>query len=369
MQIDFHHAVTYVLSRLAGFDQQESATIAHSCQYVDDATNSGFITFDNGKMYYRTSSAHKTIDTKNFTSDLNHMTWMPFHFVPGNGGLPAGKDPVGGDIEKLICCKNSNVAKDLVEHCFNALHKKKKPDAYLHQLGITLHTYGDTWAHKDFAGVVHPVNRISDFTIVNQSRIKRIKRWLALVWETVKSRVASLFINDVLPLGHGPALTHPDLPFLEFTYKDGNGNPKHRNNHELFMEAVDEIYSVLVKFQKGKYTGTKHKLPPKDRKQIEILFQHLKSDSEKKRHRRWIRAIALGLFSFGPEQISYIAKGEGSWKHIAIGTEKKKDKGTEVFKYKDSFETSDWKLFHDGLLKHREFMLRRILPKYGLEGL
>lgn len=41
MQIDFHHATTYVLARLAGFEHPEANIIAYSAQYVDDATNSG----------------------------------------------------------------------------------------------------------------------------------------------------------------------------------------------------------------------------------------------------------------------------------------------------------------------------------------
>ena len=39
MQIDGHHTLTYVLSRMAGFEHDEAYIIAHSAQYVDDATN------------------------------------------------------------------------------------------------------------------------------------------------------------------------------------------------------------------------------------------------------------------------------------------------------------------------------------------
>ena len=41
MQIDFHHAVTYVAARLAGFSANDAGIIAHSAQYVDDAVNAG----------------------------------------------------------------------------------------------------------------------------------------------------------------------------------------------------------------------------------------------------------------------------------------------------------------------------------------
>jgi hypothetical protein len=38
MQIDFHHAVTYLCARMAGFAAAEAEIIAYSAQYVDDAT-------------------------------------------------------------------------------------------------------------------------------------------------------------------------------------------------------------------------------------------------------------------------------------------------------------------------------------------
>jgi len=50
MQIDFHHAVTYVVARMAGFNHNEADTISYSAQYVDDATNDGVIEFTNGNV-------------------------------------------------------------------------------------------------------------------------------------------------------------------------------------------------------------------------------------------------------------------------------------------------------------------------------
>ena len=43
MQIDFHHAVTYVAARVAGFVHWEADIIACAAQYVDDATSSGVV--------------------------------------------------------------------------------------------------------------------------------------------------------------------------------------------------------------------------------------------------------------------------------------------------------------------------------------
>src|SRR5579871_1281898 len=103
MQIDFHHTVTYVLARLAGFPAPEAATIAWASQFVDDAVDSATVRFDNGAMYARTSSAHKMLDYRNFEALADHLVWLPFHFLPGNGGLPAGQHPPGTFVDKLIC--------------------------------------------------------------------------------------------------------------------------------------------------------------------------------------------------------------------------------------------------------------------------
>jgi hypothetical protein len=47
MQIDFHHATTYVIARDAGLDHHDADIIAYAAQYVDDATCSGAAYFDN----------------------------------------------------------------------------------------------------------------------------------------------------------------------------------------------------------------------------------------------------------------------------------------------------------------------------------
>ncbi len=53
-------------------------------------------------MFTRISSAHKMLDYRNFQEFVNYQVWIPFHFLPGNGGRKAGEDPEGKFIEKLI---------------------------------------------------------------------------------------------------------------------------------------------------------------------------------------------------------------------------------------------------------------------------
>ena len=156
MQIDFHHTATYAIARIAGFTHDDAAVIAHCAQYVDDATNGGTIAFDNGAMYTHIASAHKHFDYRNFSDLAMQRVWLPFHFLPGNGGVAAGANPEGRFIEKIICRPNSHVAQDVLRSCI------REQDARygLHRLGITMHVYADTWAHQGFAGVNHRVNDI-----------------------------------------------------------------------------------------------------------------------------------------------------------------------------------------------------------------
>jgi hypothetical protein len=39
MQIDFHHAIVYVISRMAGFDHRQAEVVAYASQYSAERSN------------------------------------------------------------------------------------------------------------------------------------------------------------------------------------------------------------------------------------------------------------------------------------------------------------------------------------------
>ena len=158
MQIDFHHATTYVIARDAGFKHDEAEIVAYAAQYVDDATSSGTVQFDNQAVYNRISSAHKMLDPRNTQALANHQVWMAFHFLPGNGNKQAGENPSGSFINKIICRPNSPVAQEMVRGVI--LDKNRLYG--LHRLGVAMHVYADTWAHQGFAGVLHEINEVEN---------------------------------------------------------------------------------------------------------------------------------------------------------------------------------------------------------------
>ncbi len=363
MQIDFHHGVTYVVARLAGFDHSQANIIAHCAQYVDDATNSGLIFFDNGALFNRTSSAHKMLDYRNFRKLANYQVWIPFHFLPGNDSLPAGKDPDGKFLYKLICRPNSYVAQAMVTE---SIQHHDKPYS-LHRLGITMHVYADTWAHQGFAGVNHRVNEADDLVDeTGQADSELTKRVNKYFQKNFLEQLLGSVIGDSFPLGHGAVLSHPDKPFLKWGYKNGLGQEIERNNPRDFLEAAENMCIWLQRYRLGDPGAEVSGLPSGDRELIAQMLENITDNNGEVRHQTWLTSIKEGKFSFGKAEVTYIPKGQGSWKYKALKTESFTDTGKEQFSYHPSFLQSNWKLFHDALKAHRFYIIHELLPQYGI---
>ena len=363
MQIDFHNGVTYVVARLAGFDHAQADVIAHCAQYVDDATNSGLIHFNNGAVFNHISSAHKLLDYRNFRALANYRVWIPFHFLPGNEGLPAHKNPAGLFVNKLICRPNSHIAQDMLRQCIQLRQHQQG----LYRLGIAMHVYADTWAHQGFAGVNHPVN---EATKLLDSRgnpdLKFTKKVKAYFKNKLVGNFTGHFLSGVFPLGHGAVLGHPDKPFLKWGYTNGLKQKINRNNPQDYLEAADHMCQWMQRYRLGDADAHVPGLPADDKATIAEQLQTIVHDDDDVRYQQWLALIAHGRFSFGSARLSYIHKGKGSWKHDAIATEADLDTGTEVFPYQPHFEQSHWKLFHEALIAHRTYIVDTLLPQYDI---
>jgi len=392
MQIDFHHAVTYVACRDAGFSHAEADTVAHCAAYVDDATDGKLVRFKNNKsLYKRIATAHKMLDYRNIFELANHYSWLPFHFLPGNGGNPADESNGLTFTQKIVCRPDSHIARDMIASCI-----REKGRAYaLHRLGITLHVYADTWAHQGFTGQVGRENKVDDLRIdaipkgnksiisahlkhhrMHNSILKASDYCSRFKWilRKIKNIIPGLAseITDEFPLGHGAVLSFPDLPYLHWSYKP-EGSAKsdqkriERKNWEVFVTAADHLCKVAKAYQAGSsdidgQTG----LSDDTKTKIETLFQEFVDMDGGKRHNAWLSKIEQGYFSFGPQRLEYTPWGINSWKHVALGTIKEIDLKVEKFVYTDQFLTSDWKMFHDAAQAHRFELIQNILPRYGI---
>jgi|TARA_Y100000310_G_scaffold345233_2_gene462973 hypothetical protein len=353
MQIDFHHGVTYVIARCAGFSHRDANVVAYASQYVDDATSAGTIRFDTGAMYTRIASAHKMLDYRNSKTLKNSQVWVPFHFLPGNGGKEAGQNPSGSFINKLVCKPDSYVSHDVVAACIADKHKKYG----LHRLGVTMHVYADTFAHQQFAGKNHKINTVTDIYVNG----RKDRDW--------SDRIANFFVDRALPLGHGPALSYPDRPYLKWSYKNHRGKRITRDNTAIFVEAAESLCKAMQRFRAGDadFDAPGFADQADEKSKIRTLLTETREESGEERHKAWLSQIEAGYFGFGPQRVTYVPKGRGSWKHKALKTLDPTDDDDEKFIWSDAFLDSHWKRFHDGLQAHRFDVLHDILPRYGIQ--
>lgn len=357
MQIDFHHTVTYILARIAGFEHDHAVVIAHSAQYVDDAVFQGTLTFSNGAMYSHINSAHKLLDYRNFERLADHHVWVPFHFLPGN---------ITNDdtdfYQKIICRPNSMIAQEMVNACV----QNQNTWFSLHQLGITMHVYADTWAHQGFAGVIHEENNIRDIKILDDQNNKnafddQLKRFFGDIFDDVKST----FVGTVSPLGHGAALTCPDQPYLKWQYTDCNGKIIKRDNTEIFIDACEAMYHVMSRYIQQDINAKVNPFPIKTADALRRCFKQFNDPDARVRHPLWLKAIQEGQFGFPGVSLHYVDQGSGAWKYDALGKDYDQYE-SHTFLYQHAFLKSNWKLFHDALQFHRLTIINQILPKYGM---
>lgn len=353
MQIDFHHTVTYVVARFSGFDHSEAQIVAHAAQYVDDATNSGVVRFDNGAIFSRYATAHGMIQMANWKNAENLLCWVPFHFLPGNCGEPFDSSASAKNEERLVCVKDSLLAQEMAAACVS---DKQAGEPYaLYRLGITAHVYADTWAHQGFVGMVDPLNGISDIKDARGRSPISLGRRLVGWFDKVVKR-----ITDVP--GHALALDMPDRPYLHWSYRSHNGTRVNRDNPESFAEAADGLCRLFQTYLGKHVLG----LSAPQQQQLFTMLKMITSISADERHREWLLALKNDNFGFGPVEIDYIPKGVGSWKHQALGTTNASDVGDEIYAFNPQFLSSHWRLFHTAAKAHVDYVVESLLPKYGI---
>ncbi|OSM01491.1 DUF6765 family protein [Magnetofaba australis] len=375
MQIDFHHTVTYVAARLASyqgkkFSTQEAEIIAKSAQYVDDATGSGAVNFGNGAMIQRHASAHRMMDYRNFKELKNHQVWIPFHFLPGNDGQEKSQASELKFFEKIVCKPDSPVARDMVAEC---IRERDKPFA-LYRLGITMHVYADTFSHQQFAGVSHQYNEIFDVVCENDEPPTSFKERLSNFFKGAVDEITSTFVEETLPLGHGAALSYPDLPYLKWQYTrkdiDGNSVQIERDNTDLFLSAVIAMHKAMSRFLAGDPIAEVEPISQSNLDAIRALFLHedTRTRDADGRHAVWLNRLASGNYFEGIDavELTYHGDGRKAWKYEAIGSPLMSNGEQDYYKWKQEILTSHWKLFHDALLAHRFHIIHELLPEYGI---
>ena len=350
MNIDFHYGVIYLTSRLAGMNQAQAQIVAHACQYVDDATTPGILEFEGGETYDRFASAHRLFDYKNALNMENRVVWAPFHFLPGGQG--------GSLEEKSICRPDSEIAKAMVRRSIEG----NQANNSLHRLGVTLHVYVDTWAHQGFSGTVSKYNTVKTLAGDDHDHdtwINKLKGFLVEAGENVEA----LTLDAISGLGHGAALHFPDMPWAKWKYTNGHDHKIERNNLPDFVQAADMACKAIQGFlNSNSQYETEPGLGKEAKQAIENLLSSNRDHDETRRLEYLSRSIAEGKIPGIKEEIpKYIAKGQGSWKHLATGITDVGDGGRPPV-WSQAFEVSDYRKFHDAIKQHRFVVTQEILP-------
>ena len=252
-----HFHATHATALLAGLEEKEALIVATAAQFVDDADYNNSEPNDDNELMFAVCTGHHPIDTSAAGSyvrvatisqlhpQAHRLVWVPFHFLPGGKGETLE--------EKLLCVKNSNIAQQMFEHYIARQNEaqRKKP-FYWHLLGVASHVYLDTFSHYGFSGISSEMNEIKLGSIEHKIRDTRIANYVAEKFsnfvENYKGEIADLATSG---LGHGPAATYPDRPYMvwQFEYEKkrwGNGTKSGwRNNPETFREGLQELHHRL----------------------------------------------------------------------------------------------------------------------------
>ena len=363
MHKDIHYFGTYAMARAAGLKPDICQTIATAAQFVDDNDDDqSIIEFEDGGRFDICPTAHPMFHEDNtvFGNDQRRV-WLPFHFLPGNEG--------DGMSERLVCRKDSTIAKQMVDHCLSLI----QGPFGLHLVGIAVHVYADTFSHYGFSGVSSRWNQVDGESIKllnderdteseNQFRKKYGFTTILDNWRQSSDRFKSGFAETFSgALGHGGTLKYPDYPYLkwEFSYEhDGWKQPNsNRDNSETYLEACEKLhgmFSLIGQDIPGFMNGQGRKFD--DIQEVVTSILKTPETDREKRCLLWKKAAEDGNLFASRENIrSY--QGDG-WKKelndLNGGHNSSSACNTSVFQFFQAAAT------------YRTYVLRDLLPAHGL---
>lgn len=207
MDIEFHYYLTYLIAARAGFSFDDASIIAFASQLTDD----NCVIFEiskNTKAEY-SNYISQTMNILKPKKDLLRI-YSHFHFIPGNPTAQEAKRK-DGKMHWLNTTPDSENANLIFD---SALTTKN-----LYRIGISCHSFADTFAHQNFVGFYDKFN----------------------------SRHGVL--ETLMPaIGHAAFLTFPDQPAQIWSDERLFDNIHIVYNRERFMLAAAKIYAKLKKY-------------------------------------------------------------------------------------------------------------------------
>jgi len=361
MQVDMHYYGTLAIALAAGIQKDDAEIIAYASQFVDDSTGDDSKVNDDHGLLYAINTAQSPrqviIDNPFRLQEITieqRRVWIPFHYLPGGEGTSFS--------EKLLCIKNGIIAQKMFEH--NIETALRKPFG-LHLLGITAHVYMDTFSHYGFSGISSTLNRIRNNTI----ELNEDQKINGLLPRLGVARVAE---NIVKGLGHVGVIELPDIPYLKWQFKfdrpRSNDDDKNiRNNSVDFMEGCKCLYYYFLKFAKLRYAkfgnrwkfassgiklkntkSGKHQNFSKIKNKIQEIIES-ENDNKDDRIEKW---YASGLIQDCKRY------DNDTW-------EQEKENFSKRLSSSDGIHTNVYR-FHQAATFHRYYVLKDLLPSYGI---
>ncbi len=331
MQQDMHFYGLGFLAMAAGLKKDDAFTIAYASQYVDDSIESDPMNCTDF-MFDPVRTAHNGLGAVKWT--VQRKIHMPFHFLP-KGFLTSQPDA-------FITEPNSPLANQVIDR---ALSESDQADRMI-ALGIAMHTYADTWAHSGFVGKDDELNDASGI------KYKERSDWIDPVAENV--------VLDILPkIGHAQTGHYPDLPWLEWKYKqDSTGKIKQRKNFDLFLDAAENIhakFSGMPEATEKKLAWDKIKPDVADTiaisdPRLEIRIRGWKEAYFK--HFGLVQKFTYHHLIWRNEAFDQRFQGKTDWDTMTHD-----DFLATVFKTRKDFWTSRWVKFHKMAQKQRNYIL------------
>lgn len=222
-------------------------------------------------------------------------------------------------------------------------------DLRLYRIGIALHTFADTWAHREFSG------RFNEENDIEAIHVWKNERWKHLFIEN--------FSLDLFPeIGHAEAGYYPDLPFQKWKYKNYKRREVPRDNRKEFLKCAKEIFDRLVVVPKVKGK------PPADWKAIKNRVEKLLSSGNGdcgKRCQNWKKEFKK--FFVSPQddyektawrREALKAKDISYYDWDALDPDRLK---SLRFSPKRGFFDSNWVRFHRAAFLQRFFVLSNLM--------
>ena len=189
MDIEFHYYMTYLTATRAGFTPTDAETIAYASQYVDE--NSQILHIDRDRPTAYHNYITQTLNILKPKHELMRI-YPIFHFIPGDPHAPTAQRK-DGKSHPLNTTPNSTNA--------NLLFDAALSSGDLYRIGITAHSYVDTWAHQNFVGYYDSFNAMSGLLSkalpnIGHADAKHNPDWPGLVWIDCRLVEANEVVNN-----------------------------------------------------------------------------------------------------------------------------------------------------------------------------